>query len=124
MNDLILILSLIVFVLIIVIVVKYVQKTSVAEKFTACYNNDKGNMSVLNNKTTTYLNMNNTGRLINGNIGPIKDFHKYFTNNEIPELNWSKNINSNINRYIVGLNGEKIQHNDNAVNNVYNFVKY
>ena len=99
--------------------VVYFRKT---EQFLACYSKT-GDMSELKNTCTTYDNMNNAGRLIENNIGPIKDFHYCFTNNAIPELEWKTGLYTPGNIDAIVDKG-MIQNNNDAVHNVYEKVNY
>ena len=94
------------------------------EGFMGCYEK-LGKISKLNNTCGPYNNMTNNGRL-SGNRGPISGFHQCFTNGEIPELKWRKYVEAQManTENVHGLNGEMIQYNDNAVNNVYSTVNY
>ena len=95
------------------------------EEFQACYSSN-GNMSMRKNICGKYENMTNNGRLAKNNRGPIKNFHQCFTNGEIPELLWRKQMETNINNTtnVDGLNGVMLQPNNDVINNVYNHVDY
>lgn len=71
-------------------------------------------------------NMTNKGRLIDNSIGPIKNFHQCFTNNQVAEHKWRQNIEHDMNN-LENLNNifnSQLQFNDNAVSNIYKSVNY
>lgn len=97
------------------------------EGFTACYSSN-GSMSVLGSNCAPYNNMNNNGRLLKGNRGPIRNFHECYTGGNIPELNWRVGIKNGMENLsgvdVLKVDAPLIQGNNDAVYNVYNDVDY
>lgn len=94
------------------------------EGFLGC-GRQRGKITSLVNKRESYNNMNNTGRLVGLNRGPVPNFHQRFTGGLVPELQWRTEIENKMGNLteVSGINGELIQQ-INPIDNVYSGVEY